>query len=115
MDEKSQAREALKSLAEEVAETVSYLRELGVDGLEGATPKADEPRAARTVEQTKRARPPAVTPALVRNASAERPAPAPPKSLPTPPKPSAAQPRVAGEPPPTLGTTAMPTKPVRTP
>src|SRR5437763_5669275 len=108
MDEKSQAREALKSLAEEVAETVSYLRELGVDGLEGATPKADEPRAARTVEQTKRARPPAVTPALVRNASAEHP-------TPPPPKPSAAQPRVAGEPPPTLGKTAMPKKPVRTP
>src|SRR5947209_8364575 len=109
MDEKSQARELLKSLAEEVAGAASYLRELGVDGLEGATPKAAEPRAERTAGEAKHAMPPAaVTPALVRNASAERP-------TPTPPKPTAAPPRVAGEPPSALKETAMPKKPVRTP
>jgi uracil-DNA glycosylase len=113
MDDKSQAREALKSLTEEVAEVASYLRELGVDGLEGATPNPAEPHVERTVEHTKHASPPAVTPALVRNASAERPTP--PKSSPPPPKPTSAPPRVAGEPPTTLKETAMPKKPVRTP
>jgi uracil-DNA glycosylase len=107
MDDNSQARELLKSLAEEVAEAATYLRELGVDGLEGITPKAAEPRE-RTVQQTKPATPPAVTPALVRNASAETRTPAPPKS-------TAAPPRLAGEPPSSLSETAMPKKPVRTP
>ncbi len=35
MDDKAHERELLKSLAEDVAETASYLRELGVEGLEG--------------------------------------------------------------------------------
>src|SRR5437588_12292511 len=51
MDEKSQAREVLKSLAEEVAEAALYLRELGVEGLEGLTPAAAEPRTTAREER----------------------------------------------------------------
>ena len=117
MDEKSQAREALKSLAETVAEAATYLRELGVEGLEASEPDAERPRA-RSPEKSKAAKPNAVPPALVRNASAERPTPAPtqpPPPKPSPPEPSTAPPRVAGEPPSILNQKAMPKKPVRTP
>jgi|SRR5437764_2309843 len=109
MDEKSQAREVLKSLAEDVAEAASYLRELGVDGLEGLTPSAAEPRTPAREERTA-PKPHTLSPALKRHASVERPA--------TPPKPSPPQfPQAnkAGEPPPTLYQTAMPKKPVRKP
>jgi uracil-DNA glycosylase len=112
MAEQSQAREALKSLAEEVAEVASYLRELGVDGLEASTPGAAEARE-RAVEQTKPASPPAVTPALVRNASAE--ARTPQQPPPRPPQSTTAQPPPAGEPTTNLKETAMPKKPIRTP
>jgi uracil-DNA glycosylase family 4 len=105
MEDQTQARETLKSLTEEVAEVASYLRELGVEALEGATPSAVE-TSARTREETTHARPPAV--ALARNANAERPAP-------SPPKPSTATPRVAGEKSSALDQTAMPKKPVRKP
>ena len=109
MDEKSQAREVLKSLAEDVAEAASYLRELGVDGLEGLTPSAAEPRTPAREERTA-PKPHTLSPALKRHASVERPA--------TPPKPSPPQPtqaNKAGEPPPVLYQTAMPKKPVRKP
>ncbi|MDT5296709.1 MAG: uracil-DNA glycosylase, partial [Acidobacteriota bacterium] len=88
MDDKSQAREMLKSLAEDVAETASYLRELGVEGLEGLTPESAAAVAppVRAREEPTRARmPAALSPALKRNASAERPAPPPQRPLPPPP------------------------------
>ena len=113
MGEKSQAREALKSLAEAVAEAASYLRELGVEGLEASAPDAAGPRARaqeRAKEEVRAApAPPALPPALKRHAGVERPA-APPKPPPTPPRANR-----AGEPPSTLYQKAMPKKPVRKP
>ena len=109
MDEKSQAREALKSLAETVAEAASYLRELGVDGLEAAAPDAAGPRTQARQERDAPG-PPALSPALKRHAGVER-TPAPPKPLPPPPP----QANRAGEPPSTLYQKAMPKKPVRKP
>src|SRR2546423_3178852 len=109
MDEKSQAREVLKSLAEEVAEAASYLRELGVEGLEGLTPNVAEPRTTAREERVA-PKSPALSTALKRHASVERPA--------TPAKPSPPTPPLsnkANEPPPTLYQTAMPKKPVRKP
>jgi uracil-DNA glycosylase len=114
MEDRSKARETLKSLTEEVAEVASYLRELGVEALEGATPSAIE-TSAQTLEEAKAARPPAVAPALRRNANAERPKPPRPETPLPPPKPSTAQPCVAGEPPTVQKQTAMPKKPVRKP
>ena len=107
MDDKSQARELLRSLAEEVAEAATYLRELGVEGFEASETDAAGPRE-RTDPKTEPATPRAVAPALVRNASAERPA------TPTP-QPTASKPRVAVEKPSSPVQTAMPKKPVRTP
>lgn len=79
MKDQSQTREVLKSLAEEVAETAAYLRELGVDGLEcSGTKFADAPTQAEPVE----AKQPAHSPALTRHANVERPAP-PPKPSPS--------------------------------
>src|SRR5919199_6377409 len=113
MGEKSQAREALKSLAEDVAEAASYLRELGVEGLEASTPDDAGPRARvkeRAKEEVRAApAPPALPPALKRHAGVERTA-APPKPPPTPP-----QANRAVEPPSTLYQKAMPKKPVRKP
>ncbi|MDT7779007.1 MAG: uracil-DNA glycosylase, partial [Acidobacteriota bacterium] len=119
MEDESQAREALKLLAEEVAEAAVYLRELGVEGLEGLTlPAAAEP-PTRTREATTRT-PAAVSSALKRNANAERYAPPTPpaRSLPPPPPPksnNASEPQQnrAGEPPSILNQTEMPKKPVR--
>ncbi|MDT5262367.1 MAG: uracil-DNA glycosylase [Acidobacteriota bacterium] len=119
MEDESQAREILKSLAEEVAEAAVYLRELGVEGLEGLTlPAAAEP-PTRTREATTRT-PAAVSSALKRNANAERYAPPTPpaRSLPPPPPPksnNASEPQQnrAGEPPSILNQTEMPKKPVR--
>ncbi|PYS82321.1 MAG: uracil-DNA glycosylase [Acidobacteria bacterium] len=114
MEDQTQAREILKSLTEEVSEVATYLRELGVETLEGTLPSAIE-ASARTSEKAKVARPPAVAPALRRNANAERPQPSPPEAPLPPPKPSTSTPRVAGEPPAFRQQTAMPKKPVRKP
>ena len=126
MKDESQAREILKSLAEDVAEAASYLRELGVEGLEGldagllliAPPSAQRKEPSRAPAQ--------VPPALRRNASAERPAPptaTPPKTarpLPPPPPPptQAARPKTdaATESPNILYQSGdMPKRPVRKP
>ncbi|HEY0172906.1 MAG TPA: uracil-DNA glycosylase family protein [Pyrinomonadaceae bacterium] len=124
MNEESQARETLKSLAEDVAEAASYLRELGVEGLEGLSAEAFSPAPAAREESK---RPPAQVPsALRRNASAERPAmpPPPPQSAlprtlpPPPPQPSqAARPQATADAgsPNTLYQSAMPNRPVRKP
>jgi uracil-DNA glycosylase len=120
MDDDSQARELLKSLAEDVAESASYLRELGVEGLEGFDAQAlAEPAPAR--EETAKAKPP-VPSALTRNANAERPArtlPPPHRTLPPPPPPSSrdSKPRTeaADDSPDILYQAAMPKKPIRKP
>ena len=118
MDEQAKAGEVLKSLAEDVAEVATYLRELGVEALEGLSAEAAAPTPPRR-EQSPRAAA-AVPPALRRNASAERPAPPPQKPLPPPPPPSKTQRPRAGEtaaPPDILYQSSdMPTKkPVRKP
>ncbi len=122
MNDESQARETLKSLAEDVAEAASYLRELGVEGLEGLSAEAFAPAP---VAREASPRPPApVPPALRRNASAERPAMPPPpthaRTLPPPPPPPtpAARPQATGaaaEPPDILYQSAMPNRPIRKP
>jgi DNA polymerase len=120
MNDESQAREALRSLAEDVAEAASYLRELGVEGLEGfdAGPLAPP---QRTREEPARAHA-QVPSALRRNATAERPAPPPPARTlpPPPPQPSqAARPQPtearAEEPPSILYQSDMTKRPVRKP
>jgi DNA polymerase len=111
MDEKAQ--EILKSLAEDVAEAASYLRELGVEGLEGVSSFESAPRVELPTTKTREAA--LVSPALRRNASAERPPTPPPikRTLPPPPPP---RPVKAEEPPDILYQSAMPTKkPVRAP
>jgi uracil-DNA glycosylase len=125
MKDESQAREMLKSLAEDVAEAASYLHELGVEGLEGfdaglvaAAAVNDEPAPPPRVNAQ-------VPPALRRNASAERPAPPPAtppttRTLPPPPPPpsQAARPKTdeAHEPPNILDQSDhMPRRPVRKP
>src|SRR5947209_11923740 len=107
MDEKSQAREILKSLAEEVAEAAAYLQELGVEGIEGSSPQASRSQARDESTASNR---PALPSALKRNANVERPA-TPPKPTPRPP------PKIneASEPPTILYQAAMPKKPVRKP
>ncbi|HVF68450.1 MAG TPA: hypothetical protein VM914_12340, partial [Pyrinomonadaceae bacterium] len=116
MDEKAQ--EILKSLAEDVAEAASYLRELGVEGLEGVSSFEVAPQS-RAELPTKRAQPPAqASPALRRNATAERPPPPPPIKRTLPPPPT--RPKQAAEEPPDIlyqsDHSAMPTKrPVRAP
>jgi len=120
----SQARELLKSLAEDLAESASYLRELGVEGLDGLDAHALE-APARTREEPKKAQP-SVPTALRRNATAERPTattlppPPPQRPLPPPPPPptsQAAGPQPAGAslPPPLPTQADMPKKPVRKP
>ncbi|HEX7313061.1 MAG TPA: uracil-DNA glycosylase family protein [Pyrinomonadaceae bacterium] len=120
MEDDSQARELLKSLAEDVAESASYLRELGVEGLDGLDAQALE-APAHTREESTRARA-AASPALQRNASAEqRPAPTPPQrttlSPPPPPTSQAARPQPTGSrlPPPLHTEAEMPKKPIRKP
>jgi uracil-DNA glycosylase family 4 len=126
MEDETQARELLKSLAEDVAESASYLRELGVEGLDGLDVQALE-APARTREESVKARPP-VPPALQRNASAEqrpsnpgaqRPAPPTHRTLPPPPpqKSQAARPRTTAEDesPNILYQADMPKRPVRKP
>ncbi|MET0626270.1 MAG: uracil-DNA glycosylase [Pyrinomonadaceae bacterium] len=123
MNEESQARETLKSLAEDVAEAASYLRELGVEGLEGLSAESLAPAPPAREAST---RPPAQMPAaLRRNASAERPAmPPPPQPTstrtlpPPPPQPSQAvrpQATADAESPDILYQSAMPNRPVRKP
>ena len=121
MDDESQARELLKSLAGDVAETASYLRELGVEGLEGLDVQSLE--APARAESAKAQTP--VPSALRRNATAERPAttlPSPPPqrtTLPPPPPPmnreTKPQPGATDESPNILYQAAMPKKPVRKP
>jgi uracil-DNA glycosylase family 4 len=113
MDEKAQ--EILKSLAEDVAEAASYLRELGVEGLEGVSSSDYAPQTRVESPTTKTQAATTVSPALRRNASAERPPTPPPikRTLPPPPPP---RPKQAEEPPNILYQSAMPTKkPVRAP
>jgi uracil-DNA glycosylase family 4 len=116
MDEKAQ--ELLKSLAEDVAEAASYLRELGVEVLEGVSSSDFAPQArAESPSTTKTQTASNVPSALRRNASAERPPPPPPikRTLPPPPP----RPKQAEEPSDFLYQSdhkAMPTKkPVRAP
>ncbi|PYT03025.1 MAG: uracil-DNA glycosylase [Acidobacteria bacterium] len=109
MEDQSQTREDLMSLAEEVAEAAAYLRELGVDGIEGLPPQAAETQA-RERKESASSRPPALSPALTRHANVERPATPPKPSPPTPP-----QANKADESPSILYQTAMPKKPVRKP
>jgi DNA polymerase len=115
MDEKAQ--EILKSLAEDVAEAASYLRELGVEGLEGVSSSDAAQHARAELPTTKKQAAAQVSPALQRNASAQRPPPPPPvrRTLPPPPP----RPNKAEEPPDILyrsDHSAMPTKrPVRAP
>jgi uracil-DNA glycosylase len=119
MDEQAKAGEVLKSLAEDVAEVATYLRELGVEGLEGLSAEAAAPPPSGREEAPRAAA--AVPPALRRNAGAERPAPPPPqRTLPPPPPPLKTQPPRADEtaaPPDILYQSSdMPTKkPVRKP
>jgi uracil-DNA glycosylase family 4 len=107
MDEKSQAREILKSLAEEIAEAAAYLQELGVEGVEGSSTQASRSLAR---DESTAANRPALPSALKRNANVERPATLP-KPTPQPP------PKIneASEPPTILYQAAMPKKPVRKP
>ena len=109
MDEKAQ--EILKSLAEDVAEAAAYLRELGVEGLEGVSLSDFAPQT-RAELPAKKTQPPAqVSPALRRNATAERPPPVK-RTLPPPPT----RPKQAEQPPDILQQSDMPTKrPVRAP
>ncbi|HEV3470377.1 MAG TPA: uracil-DNA glycosylase [Pyrinomonadaceae bacterium] len=102
MSEQSQLGELLR----DVAETAAYLRELGVEGLEGVSAPAEEARP-RTAETPRPARAAAVPSALSRNAEAARPAPPPRAFNPPPP--------LKRDPPDVLYQTAMPKKPVRTP
>ena len=81
MNDEQQLRDAVGALARDVSETLSYLRELGVEGLEITGAAADEAAAApRVLYQTAdepRARPaPISSPALERNARAEKATPA---------------------------------------
>lgn len=107
MEDQSETREALRSLAEEIAEVASYLRELGVEGIEGPLPALVELPALQR-EETRAAKPPAASPALSRNANAER-------RPPPPPKPKAATPPPADEMPSILYQKDMLKKPVRKP
>ncbi len=113
MDEKSQLKDDLRRVVEDAAESAAYLRELGVEGLEGIANFPGEPLARRD-EAPRAGRTPSIPPALSRHANAERvvpPAPLPPpasKTLPAPP-------RASGEAPSMLYQTAMPKKPVRPP
>ncbi len=115
MDEKAQ--EILKTLAEDVAEAASYLRELGVEGLEGVSSFDAAPRARAESPKSKTQAAAQVPPALQRNASAQRSPPPPPVRRTLPPPPT--RPVRAEEPPNLLyqsDDSAMPTKrPIRAP
>jgi DNA polymerase len=118
MDEQAKAGEVLKSLAEDVAEVAAYLRELGVEGLEGLSAEAAAPTPPGREEAPRAAA--SVPSALRRNASAERPAPPPPQRLLPPPPPPLKTPRPRADetdaPPDILYQSDMPTKkPVRKP
>lgn len=144
MEEQKDLRDELRALAAEVAEVASYLRELGVEVLEGFEASAvdDSSKSSPAVTPHAERRAP-LPPALERNARAERAAPPQPKmpaaappSKPTiaplpkmpaatppsrthfeppPSKTTSAAPPPAGATPPTLNQTAMPKKPVRAP
>ncbi|HZI17332.1 MAG TPA: uracil-DNA glycosylase family protein [Pyrinomonadaceae bacterium] len=141
MSDESQFGEELAGLAREVAEAATYLRELGADGLEGLGAFVSAARAAPAQEPPSPFRPAAQSPALARNALAERheqheqheqhERPSPPAARPLqPPQPPSTQtqattqtsgprafkapPRVGG-PPSTLYQTEMPKRPVRKP
>ena len=115
MDEKSQLKDDLRRVVEDAAESAAYLRELGVEGLEGLQGFSDAP-LARGDGAPRAVKPPTIPPALSRHANAERGVPPPanpqpppaPRNLPPPPRPT-------GEAPSILDQTAMPKKPVRPP
>ncbi|HJQ31447.1 MAG TPA: uracil-DNA glycosylase [Pyrinomonadaceae bacterium] len=125
MDEQAKAGEVLKALASDVAEVAAYLRELGVEGLEGLDAESLAAPAPQREEAPRAAA--AVPPALRRNASAEqRTAPAATPSRPsTPPPPfktslpppvKSTRPRADEAPTNVLYQSDMPTKkPVRKP
>lgn len=110
MEDQAETREALRSLAEEVAETASYLRELGVEGIEATLPAPLAPSTVKREAARVGVQQPAASPALNRNANAERRPPPPP-----PPKPERAAPRPADAPPSIPYQTDMPKQPVRRP
>jgi DNA polymerase len=123
MSDESQFGEELAALAREVAEAAAYLQELGADGLEGLAAFVAAPPAASAQEPPRAFRPAAQSPALARNAFAERAQP--PTSPPRPPQTQTpapttparafkAPPRVGG-PPSTPNQTDMPKRPVRKP
>ena len=116
MKDQSQLSEELGALAGELAEAASYLRELGVEGLEGVTLPAAEPVGEKRAPARQAPPEPRIMPpALARNAAAVRPPPPAPK-LPPPPRITkpAPPPPPAGEPT-ILYQSAMPKKPVRPP
>src|SRR5688500_18144852 len=128
MEDQKDLRDELRALAADVAESASYLRELGVEVLEGLDASAgdDSLRSGPAVARRAERRAP-LPPALDRNARAERPAPPVPK-MPAATAPSqtrveqppskttsVAAPSPAGAAPNTLNQTAMPKKPVRAP
>ncbi|HVF56618.1 MAG TPA: uracil-DNA glycosylase [Pyrinomonadaceae bacterium] len=132
MKEDTDLRDSLGALAEDVAEAASYLRELGVEGLEGATGFAArevssaEDRPARPSSRAAAASTPVRSSALERHARAEETKQPPMPAASTPPKtlnvPSPPPSRINLPPPPgssstsVLYQTAMPTKkPVRRP
>jgi uracil-DNA glycosylase len=117
MSDQAQFEELLRDLAEMAA----YLRELGVEGVEGLKPSAGDVRPP-AAESARAARTLPVPPALSRNADAERRLPPPPQPAAlTPPRAPAPQrsfnppPPLKKDPPNVLYQTAMPKKPVRTP
>ena len=145
MEDQKDLRDELRALAADVAESASYLRELGVEVLEGfeASEVDDSLKSSRAVARDAERRAP-LPPALERNARAERPAPPQPKppAAAPPPRPTiaplpkmpaatppsqtrveqpppqttpVAAPPPAGAAPNTLNQTAMPKKPVRAP
>src|SRR5215207_996796 len=73
MEEQKDLRDELRALAADAAEATSYLRELGVEVLEGfgASPADDSLRGVPAVARHPE-RPAPLPPALERNARAER-------------------------------------------
>jgi DNA polymerase len=118
MNDRQDLREELRGLAEEVAESAAYLRELGVEGLDGFVEPADfaAPQDASVVAGRPNSTAP-LPPALERNARAESRRAAPPPFPKPPPFPT----QIADAPPTQnditeiLNQNAMPKKPVRAP
>ena len=122
MSERSQLREELRAVAEQVAESASYLHELGVDGLEVELPAATHAEITQEVRaqgeaassgprpQSKPSATAQRSPALERHARREINLPPPPKRISSPPPPQR-----RGEGPSIFYQEEMPKKPVRPP